>query len=85
MTCLYLIVTLNNKPKLYSSIDNNYKDEESTTFHLMECEEGCELGSCKKLVGDDFSYCEVSLSYAEGSHWHAYEVTVGAKLFISIF
>jgi len=56
-------------------IDNNYKDEESTTFHLMECEEGCELGSCKKLVGDDFSYCEVSLSYAEGSHWHAYEVT----------
>ena len=50
--------------------DGDFRHQESTTYTLEQCD-NCNLGTCKKV--DDFDYCGMSMGYAEGSTWHAYE------------
>jgi len=50
--------------------DSDFKDEGSSTFFLEKCGD-CRLGTCKKV--DEFEYCGMTMSYAEGSSWNAYE------------
>lgn len=59
---------------LYRQCGNDHTDpvfdnEKSTTFHALTCAE-CKFSS--HCSGDK---CSVSLSYAEGSRWDAYEVS----------
>ena len=50
--------------------DGMFQNEDSTTFFLNDCSD-CRLGTCKKV--DGFEYCGMSMRYAEGSSWHAFE------------
>ena len=50
--------------------DGAFDPDNSTTFDAMDCEK-CQLGTCKHL--EEFDYCGMSMGYAEGSSWHAYE------------
>jgi len=48
--------------------DREFDVEASTTFHALDCSE------CKFSSNCNQNKCSVSLSYAEGSRWDAYEV-----------
>jgi len=50
--------------------DNYFKESQSTTFRPLECNE-CFRGYCA-TVGKS-KKCRISMSYAEGSSWSAYE------------
>lgn len=50
--------------------DNYYRHTESTTFRPLGCDE-CTRGSCASVANSQ--KCRISMSYAEGSSWTAYE------------
>lgn len=51
-------------------IDGLFEQESSSSFHSLECGE-CVRGHCKLPTGRN--YCEMSMSYQEGSRWRAFE------------
>ena len=50
--------------------DNYFRHSESTTFRPLDCNE-CFRGYCATVEGS--KKCRISMSYAEGSSWSAYE------------
>jgi hypothetical protein len=54
----------------YHTDGADFRNQDSTTYILEQCG-NCHLGTCEKV--DDFEYCGMSMGYAEGSSWHAYE------------
>ena len=50
--------------------DNYFKESQSTTFRPLSCNE-CFRGNCASVGGS--KKCKISMSYAEGSSWAAYE------------
>lgn len=52
--------------------DNYYKHSQSKTFRPLECNE-CFRGYCATMDGK--KKCRISMSYAEGSSWSAYEAS----------
>eukprot|EP00584_Thalassiosira_punctigera_P019143 CAMPEP_0172572994 /NCGR_PEP_ID=MMETSP1067-20121228/135963_1 /TAXON_ID=265564 ORGANISM="Thalassiosira punctigera, Strain Tpunct2005C2" /NCGR_SAMPLE_ID=MMETSP1067 /ASSEMBLY_ACC=CAM_ASM_000444 /LENGTH=757 /DNA_ID=CAMNT_0013365585 /DNA_START=1130 /DNA_END=3403 /DNA_ORIENTATION=- len=50
--------------------DNYFKHSQSTTFRPLNCNE-CFRGYCATVTGS--KKCRISMSYAEGSSWSAYE------------
>jgi len=49
-------------------IDGYFVEADSSTFEKVACD-SCQRGTCKQ--GED--RCDISMSYQEGSSWHAYE------------
>ena len=56
-------------------IDRLFKEEESCSFHYAECnkEEGIPCTTHRGICHSDNNHCKISMSYAEGSRWDAYE------------
>mmetsp|Transcript_457 Transcript_457/g.900 ORF Transcript_457/g.900 Transcript_457/m.900 type:complete len:648 (-) Transcript_457:171-2114(-) len=50
--------------------DNYFKESQSKTFAPLNCQE-CFRGYCASMGGE--KKCRISMSYAEGSSWSAYE------------
>ena len=50
--------------------DNYFKESQSVTFRPLDCNE-CFRGYCATM--DNTKKCKISMSYAEGSSWAAYE------------
>ncbi len=52
--------------------DGYFKHSQSTTFRELTCEE-CFRGYCSLMSWSGGKKCKISMSYAEGSSWTAYE------------
>jgi len=48
-----------------------FQQDQSSTFHMLGCSE-CDGGYCRQLSQE---FCSISVSYAEGSSWSAYQST----------
>ena len=54
-------------------IDSYFNPDQSDTFEKVQCGD-CEIGKCPKRDKKTANRsCDISLRYAEGSSWHAYE------------
>jgi len=51
-------------------IDSYYRESESRTFEVVECEE-CKIGKCSR----HHDACIISANYQEGSSWRAFEAS----------
>ena len=52
--------------------DTYYRESQSTTFRPLTCTE-CARGYCANMNSNNEKKCRITMSYAEGSSWTAYE------------